>query len=90
MPSLLSGLGALGPRAVGAVAGGVIIVSYQWGTHVGAVPVDGGRRLGRPGEDNTVLGGQTIRLLVEDDMKELPCLMQPLVGLQVWRVGDVL
>jgi hypothetical protein len=75
MPSLLSGLGALGLRAVGAIAGGVIVVSYRWGAHVGAVPIDGGRRLGWPRGDNTVLGGQTVRLLVEGDTKEPPCLM---------------
>jgi hypothetical protein len=37
-----------------------------------------------------VLGGQTLDPLLEGDAKELPCLVQPLVGHWVWHVGDVL
>ena len=36
------------------------------------------------------LGGQALGLLLEGDTKELPCLMQLLVGLWVRRVGDIL
>jgi hypothetical protein len=47
VPSLLLGLGALGPWVVGVVTGGAVAVSSrQWGMQVRAVPIDGGHRLG--------------------------------------------
>jgi hypothetical protein len=86
--SLQPELGAPGPLAVGAIAGGVITVSSrQWGTHVRAVSsrqqdarvrsvlVDSGRRLGRLGGGNTAPGGRALGLLLEGDAKEPPCLV---------------
>jgi hypothetical protein len=47
MPLLLPGLGAPGPRAVGAAAKGVTTASaHQQGVSIGAIPVGGDRRLG--------------------------------------------
>ena len=52
-------LGTLGPRPVGAVAGGVTAASSRrWGMSIGAVLVGGGCRLGRPGEHGVALGGE--------------------------------
>jgi hypothetical protein len=91
MPWLLSGLGSPGPRVVGAVAESVTAISsYRWGACVRAVPIDGGHQLGRPREGSTAPRGQTRSLLLEGDVKEPPCLMQPLIGLQVQHVRDVL
>jgi hypothetical protein len=84
MPSLLSGLGVPSPWVVGAVTRGAVAVSsHQRGTQVRAVPVDGGHCLGWPRRGSAALGGQALGSLLKGDAKEMPCLMQPLVGLRV-------
>ena len=48
-PMFLPGLGTPGPRTVGAAARGVVTAfSHQQGMRIGAVPIDGGCRLGWP------------------------------------------
>ena len=46
-------------------------------------------RLGRPGSSGAVTGHRALRLLLEGNVKEPPCLMEPLVVLRIRRVGDV-
>ena len=47
------------------------------------------RRLGQPGSSGAVTGHRALRLLLEGNVKEPPCLMEPLVVLRIRRVGDV-
>jgi hypothetical protein len=57
VPSLLPRFSTPSPRAVGAAARGAIAASsHQWGAHVGAVPIGGGRQLGRPRGCSIALG----------------------------------
>ena len=49
VPLLLSGLGAPGPRVVGADARGVTTASgHRWGMRIGAIPIGCGHGLGWP------------------------------------------
>jgi hypothetical protein len=91
MPSLLLGLGALDPRAIRATTRGVTAaLGHRWGMGIIAVPVSGGRRLGQPVGHGATSGMGALSLLLEGDVEKSPCLMQPLIGLWVWCVGDVL
>jgi hypothetical protein len=57
MPLLLPGLGVPSLQVVGVITGGVTAISScRRGAHIGAVPVDGGCRLGQPGVGSTALG----------------------------------
>jgi hypothetical protein len=84
VPSLLLGHGAPGLRAVGATARKVTTASgHRRGMHVGVIPIGDGRWLGWPGRCGTMSGSRALSLLLEGNTKKPPCLVQPLIGLQV-------
>ena len=73
---------ALGPRPVRAIARGVTAAPpYLWGVSIRVVLVGSGHHLGSPGERGVAPGRQALGLMLEGDMKESLCLVQPLVGL---------
>ena len=89
-PSLLLRLGALGSWPIGVVAKGVTAASlYLWGVSIGAVPVGSSHHLGCPREHDAAPGCRALGLLLEGNVEEPLRLIQPLVGLYVWHVGDV-
>ena len=89
-PLLLPRLGAPGSWPVRAVAEGVAAAPpCLWGVRVRAVLVGSGCNLGWLGERSTVPRCRALSLLLEGDVEELLHLVQPLIGLWVWRVRYV-
>jgi hypothetical protein len=90
-PLLLSRLGAPSPWTARAAIRGVTTASaHRLGVCAGVIPVGGGRRLGRPGERSAMSRSRTLGLLLESNVEKPLHLVQALVGLRVWCVGDVL
>lgn len=78
----MAGLGAPSPQVIRAIDGGAAAVApYRRGPRIEAVTVQSRRRLGWRGSNSAMSGHRALRLLLESDAKEPPCLVDALVGL---------
>jgi hypothetical protein len=89
-PTLLPRFGAPDSLMVRVIDEGVTTASPGGqGTHGGVVPVHGWHRLGGPRGGGGATRHRALYMLLEGNVKESPCLMEPLVGPWIQHVGDV-